>query len=441
MPRLSPHKITSSLLLYLSAVLFLFIPLYPKFPLFFVGGSTVAIRAEDFILGISASVLAIHYLITRQKLTKIPLFFQIAVYLLIGLLSTISAIFLTQTVATSTSLLHLFRRAEYFLGFFIIYSTAKEYKRALPFFTNILILGSVIVFAYALAQMYFNAPVISTMNSEFSKGLALRLQPGVPISSTFAGHYDLAIYLVFILCLLAGIFASHKKNLVKFLVGLLFIGLIWLLFQTGARITAGAALVSIPAVLIASRKYYLIPIFLTIYILGAFTSPNLIARFSSLLDVVQAKFNLSAVMDTSIYAQEETPIPTPTPPKEELRPEQLDRSSSIRFDVEWPRSIRALTKNPFLGTGFSSTTLATDNDYLRALGETGILGFLSLVAILIYIGRKIISNLKSKNFLNSAFVGMFITMVLVAVFLDVFEASKIALLFWMFTGLFMAQNS
>jgi hypothetical protein len=438
MPKLSPHKITSSLLLYLSVALFIFIPLYPKFPLFFVGGSTVAIRAEDFILGVSAAVLAIHYLLTHQKLTKIPLFFQIAVYLSIGLLSTLSAIFLTQTVATSTSLLHLFRRGEYFLGFFIIYSVTKEYKRALPFFTNILILGSVIVFAYAIAQMYFNAPVISTMNSEFSKGLALRLQPGVPISSTFSGHYDLAIYLVFILCLLASIFATHKKNLIKVSVGILFIALIWLLFQTGARITAGAALISIPAVLIASRKYYLIPIFLTIYILGAFTSPNLIARFGSLLNVVRAKFNISNVITSSVYAQEKT---TPTPPKEELRPEQLDRSSSIRFDVEWPRSLRALTKNPFLGTGFSSITLATDNDYLRALGETGVLGFLSLIAILIYIGKKTTLNLKTKNYLNHSFAGIFITMVLVAVFLDVFEASKIALLFWMITGLFMAKNS
>ena len=51
------------------------------------------------------------------------------------------------------------------------------------------------------------------------------------------------------------------------------------------------------------------------------------------------------------------------------------------MNVEWPRAIRALKKNPLLGTGYSSITLATDNDYLRLLGETGVLGFLAFLLI------------------------------------------------------------
>ena len=35
------------------------------------------------------------------------------------------------------------------------------------------------------------------------------------------------------------------------------------------------------------------------------------------------------------------------------------RSGEIRFKVEWPRALRAFAKNPLLGTGYSSVTLAT----------------------------------------------------------------------------------
>ena len=73
---------------------------------------------------------------------------------------------------------------------------------------------------------------------------------------------------------------------------------------------------------------------------------------------------------------ENTPIPT-----EESQPVFEDRSVSIRLNVEWPRAIRAFSKNPLLGTGYSSITLATDNDFLRLLGEVGLVGALAFFLI------------------------------------------------------------
>ena len=112
------------------------------------------------------------------------------------------------------------------------------------------------------------------------------------------------------------------------------------------------------------------------------------------------------------------------------------------MNVEWPRALRAFYKNPLLGTGYSSITLATDNDYLRALGETGILGLLAFLLIIFGIINKFLSVLPlDKNFsgLNLAFMagllGSLPGLLVNAVFIDIFEASKFALIFWFFIGL------
>jgi len=157
--------------------------------------------------------------------------------------------------------------------------------------------------------------------------------------------------------------------------------------------------------------------------------------------------NILNMVPGVVYAQEKsilpdksrsTPTPTPTPVFE-------DRSSNIRLNVEWPRALRAFNKNPLLGTGYSSITLATDNDYLRLLGETGLLGFLSFILV---IGRLIvlfISRIPFQKYLSgidvvyvAAMFGSIPGIMLNAVFIDVFEASKFAVVFWLTMGFAVA---
>jgi O-antigen ligase len=424
-PKKPTSMLSGVLLKYLVAAIFIFIPLYPKFPLFFIPKTTVAIRAEDFLLLFSSFILLVDLLIKRIKLKKIPLFYQIGTFWFIGGVSLLSAILITQTVSASTVTLHWLRRIEYLLGFFLVYQSVKNDQKNLTFYLEVTLLASVGVLLYGIAQIYFNAPIISTMNSEFSKGVALTLQPGIPINSSFAGHYDLSVYLVFILSIIAA-HLNQKIKLSSFPLVLLFIGQLWLLFQTGSRMSALAAVISVSLIFFIQKKMKLLIIFLIIFIFGIANSPSLTGRFQNLFKVIQFQ-HLSVA---AVYAAENS-----TP--EELRPIQQDRSTSIRFDVEWPRALRAFLKNPILGTGYSSISLATDNDYLRSLGETGFLGLTSFLAILIFIARK---TIKPSDPFDYAYLGIFITMITVAIFLDVFEASKIAILFWMFTALKLAKT-
>ena len=204
------QKELNSLFKYVGAAILIFIPLYPKFPLFFLPGSSVAVRVEDILIAVAVMLLLI---ICKRKLSnKLPsITYQVLVYWGVGLLSVISAILITKNVNPLITILHFFRRVEYTSLFFVFYYLGSISKKNRLFFLELLLLPAIGVFLYGLAQVYLKAPVISTMNAEFSKGVALTLQPGVQLSSTFSGHYDLAVYLSFVVSILFAI-AVHTKE-------------------------------------------------------------------------------------------------------------------------------------------------------------------------------------------------------------------------------------
>lgn len=426
-------RVSASLLKYLTAAIFIFIPLYPKFPLFFLPGSAVAIRAEDFLIGFTAVVLTLHLLLTR-KFKLPPLGYQVLVYLAIGALSVLSAILITKNVNSLLAIFHWGRRLEYLLVFFFVYYVGRENQGSRRLLFELILLVPIGVFLYGLAQIFAAAPVISTMNKEFAKGIALTLQPGVQLSSTFAGHYDLALYLAMILVYLATLLTFKLKRGHWF--GLLagFVVLLWLFTQAGSRIAIFGLVFSVALVCLLRRKFKLALLLTALVGASILTSPGLMLRLGNLLRVFQAQLQ-SVVIVPAVVAAETA-----------LRPIQEDRSTSIRFDVEWPRAGRSLYKNPLLGTGYSSISLATDNEYLRALGETGLLGFFAFISLLIALARGLWHRLKSaQSNLDQAItlgaLGVYSVFLISAIFLDVFEASKIAIMFWAFTGLALSAPS
>src|SRR5207249_10966888 len=63
------------------------------------------------------------------------------------------------------------------------------------------------------------------------------------------------------------------------------------------------------------------------------------------------------------------------------RAKAYDLSFTTRFQGEWPRTIEAFRRNIIMGSGYGSVSLAVDNDYLRILGESGLLGLSAFVLI------------------------------------------------------------
>lgn len=442
----------SSILKWLIAVLLLAIPLYPKFPLFNVPGTYVAIRIEDFLISFIGLFLFLKILSNPKVFLKDRINQAFFIFFTVGFISVVSGIFLTQTVTPHIAALHWLRRIEYIIPLF----TASLIIRSdFPkFFVQVLMVSSFLVFIYALGQIHLGWPVISTQNLEFSKGLALKWIPGARLHSTFAGHYDLSAFLVIVLPLFwAYLFAvkrAFEKMIVFGVIGTSF----WLLLASSSRISVVAYFIGVCVALwLLGRKKFIIPIFLLSFLL-MLTMSDLTVRYrysiDAILQRVQQVFSKQSLVVSPVFAQSDTSVVAPLR-KSSSTPEPSpisiieDRSTEIRLNVEWPRAIRSFFKNPLLGTGYSSITLATDSDYLRLLGEVGLLGVLSFLLILVRIWKRLqrtINNFtgeitEQRAFLSGS-VGSLAGILINAAFIDVFEASKVALIIWTVVGISVA---
>ncbi|OGM05506.1 hypothetical protein A2125_00315 [Candidatus Woesebacteria bacterium GWB1_43_5] len=431
--------------LFLAGIL-LGVPLYQKFPLLEVPGTFVRIRIEDFLIFFISIYVAVHYLPRLNLFFKKSLERSIILFWIVGLVSLVSAIFVTKTVIPHIGFLHWARRVEYMIVVFFALSLIKSKSRDIVDFTvKLLLIATFAVFIYGVGQKYFHWPVIITQNEQYSKGIALRFVPGAHLTSTFAGHYDLASFMVLVLPVFVASFFVIRGRISKFLLFTAVLVGLWVLANTLSRTSVVSYFFAVGLALFLIKKYKeIVAVFLVSLVVFSFSS-NLFDRYLRIIEV--ARENLTKIMfvvPAPVLAQTEplpsrissqSPTPTPIAVFE-------DRSTSIRFNVEWPRAIRAFKKNPILGTGYSSITLATDNDYLRALGEIGILGMFSflLVIALVFLEVRGVYPL-TRNFTGlelgfaAGVVGATVGVLVNAVFIDVFESSKLAIIFWLMIGI------
>lgn len=453
-------------LFFLVLFLFAFIPLYPKFPFLNIKGTYVAIRIEDFIIALTIGIWIINVVYKKQIkiFLKDKLNQAILLFFFIGLVSVFSAFFLTHSIDFKISFFHYLRRIEFVMLLPVAISAISSKKRFILILIT-LSLTVLLVNVYALGQQFLNWPIISTTNSEFSKGLILSLSPGARVNSTFAGHYDLAVFLTMSLSVLTAMFFAVKKRFKLPMIGLSLLSL-FVLIITAARQSFVATFIGVIASLIFSKqKKFILFIIIGVILILIYPS-QLRERLISTLTInvlnlgqryqgatgdqqVRSKLNIptlaiktsSTSADASTFASTSADLATDITPGEPVDTTQLGvyRSFQIRFNIEWPRAIRAFAKNPFLGTGYSSIDIATDNDFLRSLGEVGILGTLALTLILIESGKRITLFVKSDKkiirYFSAGIFSMMIAFIINGLFIDVFEASKVASLFWMMIGL------
>ncbi len=445
---------------YLLAAVIIIVPLFPKFPLLAVPGTYVAIRFEDLLLFLLGLVTLANILKNLRGFLKDPLVKAFLIFFAIGLISLLSAVFLTKTAGFTVGLFNYLRRAEYLIPFFAVLTLFKpqELKDNLEFYVKILIIVTLIAFVYGLGQRYLAFPIIITQNDQYSKGVALRWTPGSHISSTFAGHYDLAAFMAVVLPIFITLFFFLKDKFSRVTLLLSIGGGLWLLINSLARISQVSYIIAVSVALLLARKFKALAVVFLLSIVLIGTSSGLKERFGRIIEVFYDKIKVvnRVTFDINFEAKAADVITVPTAP--ELRsnlpkptasptPIFEDRSTSIRLNVEWPRAIRAFKINPLLGTGYSSISLATDNDFLRMLGEIGFLGFAAFWLIFIRIGRSIYSlilNIKRMSAVEAGFAvgmtGAIIGIFIGAFFIDIFEASKLAIMFWFLVGYAVALS-
>ncbi len=445
----------------LVSILLIFIPLYPKFPLFDALNTYVNFRLDDVLVGISVLIWFIFQLkhnfpVLKEKISWLFILF----FASLGL-SFLSGVFIHQTNFNNIYLLHTLRKIEYISLFFITIQGIRT-KQDFKYLYLFTCLAAVLVNVYGVGQKYYNFPVVSTMNEEFSKGILLTISAWTRISSTFAGHYDLAIYASVVLIIIGGtMFFIPKKWLILTIPT--WLSTYYVLTLTASRVSIFALLGGFTLCLIFLRKYFwLIPLWILV-ILSIRTSDDLSHRLAATFTLVKLpKITIfqtrpkSTPIPTPVVLPTPAPIAvapivtkpkpiilaTPTPlatpvrarPTEGYPPVDLDagvaRSGEIRFNVEWPRAINAFLISPLIGNSPGSMGLATDNEYLRLAGEIGLIGsflFYSILAWFVY--QTFLTSQKHNKYKYIFFCAM-LTMLINAIFIDAFSASKTAYLFW-----------
>lgn len=450
-----------------------FILLYPKFPFINVPGTYVAIRLEDFLITL---LLFLWFLVNFKNLKIIlskTIFKAFIIFWLIGFLSIFSGLYITYSIHLNLSFFHWLRRVEMMSLFFVAATTIKNQKQ-IKTILRVLLIANIIIIIYGFGQVFLEFPVISTTNKEFSKGLILKLSPDARANSTFAGHYDLAAYLSIVVTFMGSLIFYYRRFWEK---GLL---LIWgvvsfvLLGMTAARMSFTATLGSLALVFWIMGKRLLI-VGLLVLALGAVAiipelrhrlvatitvnllegggpkyspPPNKTTIFTPQNNTNQASFEAITrqSITESTAANRVSTVSADIAAGEPINTTELGvyRSFNIRTDVEWPRAVRAFVKNPILGTGYSSINLATDNDILRSLGETGLLGTLSLLLIFFIILKRFIKAIKkSENFEKIFIIATICSMIAIlatGLIIDILEASKITALLWTMLGICWAVS-
>lgn len=285
--------------------------------------------------------------------------------------------------------------------------------------------------------------------------------------------------------LLLLIFAKDgiKERLVLFFVAILGINV---LVFTASRISFAAYALSTPLLLLFLRKYRYFFLVIALTVLMLFTSRDLATRFSKTFQVKQILVNdkTGQVFIPQIMSSKELPagsayyglsggkvetketaaykkkLIAETLSNQDLSKSEKDKllaslsadiqpasgvvadiSFATRLQVEWPRAIAAFFTNPVLGTGPFSITEATDNDYLRWLGEFGLAGFTTFTYLLASLAWFIYKHArKLTKEAQPLYYGLLFGMaglLFNAGYIDVFEASKVAYVFWCTMGLYI----
>lgn len=134
---------------------------------------------------------------------------------------------------------------------------------------------------------------------------------------------------------------------------------------------------------------------------------------------------------------------------------RLGLSAAIRLDTLWPFAIRGFLRNPLFGSGYSTLTKytndefteaeSTDNDFLRTLGETGGLGFITFYGIMIIAMLKLWKDARTHDdelisLFAMVFTAITIGLFVNGVYIDVFVSSKVIETYWTLAGFMLAYG-
>ena len=417
---------------YLTYLLLLSICIFPKINIISVSGSTAGIRIEDLLI----AIFVVLYIVSNTKNGKIKIrskktynIFKIfAIYIFICIISSVWGIY-KGWIRPVLALLFLIRKIEYFCMIFVGYDywlrTKDENK-----INKIMDWCVLFHFIISLLQL---AGVIGS----FNKGEMLSKLTQGRVSSTFNGAYEfsgfLLLFLPFYLYKLINLKENVLKNLIYVLITL------FCIYISESRTSLAIAFIIILLILlkVASKNTkkilvrFLLSTSIIVLIIVAFNWNKIdLKRFDTVnIKGVKNVFIISwKNKNFERYNKYGNWFGNVKYSGTEIEKAGMDPSLYTRVS-HWMQMIDGWLKTPIIGLGVSISESAADGNYVRILAESGILGLIAWIYLLLSI-RKNINKTQNPEILYSL-----LSIILGALLIDIFEASKIMMTFWFMIGL------
>jgi hypothetical protein len=416
---------------YLLMFLLFFIPLFPKINLIKIPGTTTMIRVEDFFFA-----FVIYYVLLVLLSRKMDLDwgrFQKLLMAFIGVsfVSLMAGILQGTIEANAMSYLYFLRRIEYISFFFVGYAIADQ--ESISTIKNAIVPISLMVAVIALLQL--SGLIGGFLFGNYIEGTGGR------VFSTFGVSNELAAFIamIFPFSVLGSLEGDLKKRFYWLAVGAL---QIFILFLSLARIEILSIPVGLLTLAIIKGKLKYVVIFMLAFTLlaGIMLPSNVKDRIAVLFsaDTVETlKDAFSGVKYIDINDARA---------RENFAAQELDLSAVERF-YKWLYSFEMFKSYPVFGAGQSAFGEFVDNNYLRVLAENGIVGFAIFMMLIYNIWMSCIKVYNKTDMPREIrdyslfIIIMLANMLVIALAVDVFELSKMALMFWLLVGVFFKAKN
>lgn len=361
-------------------------------------GRGVTLRIEDFLL----IIIGISWFFRKALDKESGLFLQtplnkpIFYYILTCLLATGFGILDTR-INPKTGMFFVLKYIEYFIVFFMVISHVQDEKQVKRF-VFCLFLTCLIVSILGISQIPGGGRVSAPFEGEV----------GEP--NTFGG------YLVFVLAIALGLIYQLKDIRLKISLGVLIAVIIPPMLFTGSRASylAFIPMIFVLAMMMKNRAI-IIGVMLSLIIISPLFLPTVVK---------------DRVMHTFNQPEE--------PGQFQVGDLHIDTSTSARLR-SWAKAITDWPNHPILGYGVTGYSFV-DAQFPRVLAETGIVGLLVFISLLVSIFKMAVANYRQVTTpfakgICMGYIAGFIGLIFHALGANTFIIVRVMEPFWFFTGI------
>ena len=406
---------------------------FPKIDVIKISES--GIRIEDIL---TASILLLMMtdlknILKNEKIKKITSIF--GVYILFCIISMLIG-WKFGYVNLITSMLFVIRKIEYFVFIYFGYQYYKYHKNNNFKLDKIVNIITFFHLGVCLLQLF---GIIGSFNAG---GYSPNLHQG-RITSIFNGSYEFSAFMLIITAYyISDICFNKLKNINKVnIFGLVTASI--LIFLSNSRISVVILLLEYLLGII--KKLHIKPSKKTILIIGGSLCGiigciALLFNFGMFKNSRFAQISLNGYIESIKCAMENRDFDNYLNTGSWFTSEVCydvgtDASFNLRFN-HWAQLLDGFFRHPLFGLGPSITTEAADGNYIRILVESGVVGIVLWILLLIQIFKSLTKNNQLNYFAKLSFYSVLIG----AIFIDLFEASRIMPLFWLIIGWVVSYN-